>query len=148
MHMSNNPGAIVAGVLMFAGLIIGLWLFFYTEVGLTLKSTGDNPDMSRAQGVNVKFNKVLGLAIANAVNLLNPELVILHGFLLELGDWFLVELEHSIRENTLIIASNFSLRISDKMEELLPLGAVAEIFSDYLRSDDYKWVYQLRKQEA
>ena len=67
MHMSNNPGAIVAGVLIVAGLIIGLWLFFYTEVGLTLKSTGDNPDMSRAQGVNVKFNKVLGLAIANGI---------------------------------------------------------------------------------
>ena len=48
-------------------LIVGLWLFFYTEVGLTLKSTGDNPDMSRAQGVNVNFNKVLGLAISNAI---------------------------------------------------------------------------------
>jgi len=67
MHMSNNPRSIVAGVLIVAGMIIGLWLFFYTEVGLTLKSTGDNPDMSRAQGVNVKFNKVLGLAIANGI---------------------------------------------------------------------------------
>lgn len=85
----------------------------------------------------------LGLAIANAVNLLNPELVILHGFMLELGDWFLEQLEQAIRENTLIIASNFSLRISQRMEELLPLGAVAEVFSGYLRSDDYKWVYQL-----
>ena len=67
MHMSNNPRSIVAGVLIVAGMIVGLWLFFYTEVGLTLKSTGDNPDMSRAQGVNVKFNKVLGLAIANGI---------------------------------------------------------------------------------
>jgi len=67
VHMSNNPMSIVAGVLIVAGIIIGLWLFFYTEVGLTLKSTGDNPDMSRAQGVNVKFNKVLGLAIANGI---------------------------------------------------------------------------------
>ena len=50
-----------------AGTIIALWLFFYTEIGLTLKSTGDNPDMSRAQGVNVKLNKVLGLAIANGI---------------------------------------------------------------------------------
>lgn len=48
-------------------VIIGLWLFFYTEFGLTLKSTGDNPDMSRAQGVNVNFNKVLGLAISNGI---------------------------------------------------------------------------------
>ena len=67
LHMSDNIGAIITLVLITAGVIIGLWLFFYTEVGLTLKSTGDNPDMSRAQGVNVKLNKVIGLAIANGI---------------------------------------------------------------------------------
>ena len=44
-----------------------LWLFFYTEIGLTIKATGDNPDMSRAQSINVKFNQVLGLAISNGI---------------------------------------------------------------------------------
>jgi len=67
LHMSNNIGAIIAAGLIIVAVIIGLWLFFYTEIGLTLKSTGDNPDMSRAQGVNVNFNKVLGLAISNGV---------------------------------------------------------------------------------
>ena len=67
VHMSNNPAAIVSMVLIVAATIICLWLFFYTEIGLTLKSTGDNPDMSRAQGVNVKLNKVIGLAIANGI---------------------------------------------------------------------------------
>lgn len=67
LHMSDNMGAIITLVLIVAAVIVGLWLFFYTEIGLTLKSTGDNPDMSRAQGVNVKFNKVLGLAIANGI---------------------------------------------------------------------------------
>ena len=67
VHMSNNPRSIAVMVAAVALIIIILWLFFYTEVGLTLKSTGDNPDMSRAQGVNVKFNKVLGLAIANGI---------------------------------------------------------------------------------
>ncbi len=67
LHMSDNIGAIITLVLMIAAVIIGLWLFFYTEIGLTLKSTGDNPDMSRAQGVNVKLNKVIGLAIANGI---------------------------------------------------------------------------------
>ncbi len=67
LHMSNNYMAIVAAGLIVAATIILLWLFFYTEVGLTLKSAGDNPDMSRAQGVNVDFNKVLGLAIANGI---------------------------------------------------------------------------------
>lgn len=67
LNMSNNPLAIVAAVGIIAAVIVCLWLFFYTEVGLTLKSTGDNPDMSRAQGVNVDRNKVVGLAISNGI---------------------------------------------------------------------------------
>ncbi len=67
LSMSNNPMAIVAAGLIITATIIGLWLFFYTEIGLTIKSTGDNPDMSRAQGVNVKLNKVLGLAVSNGI---------------------------------------------------------------------------------
>ena len=58
LNMSNNPMAILACGVIILVVIILLWLFFYTEVGLTL---------SRAQGVNVKFNKVLGLAIANGI---------------------------------------------------------------------------------
>ncbi len=67
LSMSDNIMAIVVAGLIIAATIVVLWLFFYTEVGLTLKSTGDNPDMSRAQGVNVDFNKVLGLAISNGI---------------------------------------------------------------------------------
>ena len=75
LHMSDNISAIITLVLITAAVIIGLWLFFYTEVGLTLKSTGDNPDMSRAQGVNVKLNKVIGLAIANGIVALSGALL-------------------------------------------------------------------------
>jgi len=67
LSMSDNIMAIVVAGTIIAATIVVLWLFFYTEVGLTLKSTGDNPDMSRAQGVNVDFNKVLGLAISNGI---------------------------------------------------------------------------------
>ena len=67
VHMSDNPHAVLAMAGIIAVVIVGLWLFFYTEVGLTLKSTGDNPDMSRAQGVNVNRNKVIGLAISNGI---------------------------------------------------------------------------------
>lgn len=67
LHMSNNIMAIVAAGIIVLAVIVLLRLFFYTEVGLTLKSTGDNPDMSLAQGINVKFNKVLGLAISNGI---------------------------------------------------------------------------------
>lgn len=67
VHMSSNPRSILSMGILVTLTIICLWLFFYTEIGLTLKSTGDNPDMSRAQGVNVKLNKVIGLAIANGI---------------------------------------------------------------------------------
>ena len=50
LHVSDNNRSIISAIGIIAVLIIGLWLFFYTEIGLTLKSTGDNPDMSRAQG--------------------------------------------------------------------------------------------------
>ena len=88
--------------------------------------------------------KRLGVAIANAVNLLNPELVVLNGFMLGLGDYFLQQLELAIRENTLCLSGDFELRVSTSLETILPLGAVAEIFASYLRSNDYKWVYQLQ----
>ena len=67
VHMSDNPHAILSMLILIALSIVALWLFFYTEVGLTLKSTGDTPDMSRAQGVDVNRNKVIGLAIANGI---------------------------------------------------------------------------------
>ena len=67
LHMSNNPKSIVVAAVIVVLMIVGLWLFFYTEIGLTLKSTGDNPRMSAAQGVNVKFNRVVGLAISNGI---------------------------------------------------------------------------------
>ena len=86
----------------------------------------------------------LGVVIANAVNLLDSELIVLYGFMLELGDYFLDQLEIAIRENMLTVSGGCEIRISDSLETILPLGAVAEICASYLRSDDYKWVYQLQ----
>ena len=67
VHMGNNPRSILVLSIIVAVTIVILYLFFYTQVGLTLKSAGDNPDMSRAQGVNVDRNKVIGLAISNSI---------------------------------------------------------------------------------
>lgn len=63
----DNVEAIIVLLIFCVLLIVGLYFFFYTEVGFSLKSTGDNEDMSRAQGVNVSFNKVLGLSISNGI---------------------------------------------------------------------------------
>ena len=71
----NNPFAIAVLIGFCALIIVCLFLFFYTEIGLSVKSTGDNPDMSEAQGINVKRNKVIGLAISNGIVALSGALL-------------------------------------------------------------------------
>ena len=44
-----------------------LYLFFGTQLGASIRATGNNPDMSKAQGINTKFNIVLGLMISNGL---------------------------------------------------------------------------------
>lgn len=44
-----------------------LYWFFGTELGCSLRSTGSNPNMSRAQGINTDFTKILGLMISNGI---------------------------------------------------------------------------------
>ncbi len=52
----------------FAAALIGLlYWFFGTETGSSIRATGNNPAMSRAQGINVSLNKVIGLMISNAI---------------------------------------------------------------------------------
>ena len=53
---------------IFAAIIIGLlYLFFGTQLGQSLRATGCNPNMSRANGINTERNKILGLVISNGV---------------------------------------------------------------------------------
>ena len=48
-------------------LIAALYWFFGTELGCSIRATGNNLAMSRAQGINTDFNKVLGLMISNGI---------------------------------------------------------------------------------
>ena len=48
-------------------MIAALYWFFGTELGCSLRATGCNPNMSRAQGINTNRNKVLGLMISNGL---------------------------------------------------------------------------------
>ncbi len=85
----------------------------------------------------------IGAAIANAVTLLNPEMIVLYGFMLHLGDYFLQNLERAIRENVVFSSAEFEVKTSTVSESIMPLGAAANIFFSYLRCEDYKWVYRL-----
>ena len=48
-------------------LIAILYWFFGTELGCSLRATGSNQNMARAQGINTDFCKVLGLMISNGL---------------------------------------------------------------------------------
>ena len=56
-------------------LIAALYWFFGTELGCSLRSTGSNLNMSRAQGINVNFTKVLALMLSNGMVALSSALL-------------------------------------------------------------------------
>ena len=53
--------------LMTVALIGVLYWFFGTELGASIRATGANGNMARAQGINTSFNQVLGLGLSNAL---------------------------------------------------------------------------------
>ena len=61
------PRAIWISAVFVVALIVILYWFFGTELGSSLRATGCNQHMARAQGINTNFNKVLGLMLSNGI---------------------------------------------------------------------------------
>ena len=61
------PQAILMGLLIAALIIVLFYWYFGTEHGSAIRATGSNPNMSRAQGIDIDRMKVLGLAISNGM---------------------------------------------------------------------------------
>lgn len=61
----NNPLIMVTIITVI--LIAVLYWFFGTEMGSSIRATGSNINMSRAQGINTDFNKVLGIMVSNGL---------------------------------------------------------------------------------
>ena len=64
----------VVGLITIAVIAILYW-FFGTELGSSLRATGSNPNMARAQGINTNRNIVLGLMVANGLVALSGALL-------------------------------------------------------------------------
>jgi putative ABC transport system permease protein len=63
----NTTEAIVMLAVIAVAIIAVLYWFFGTSLGCSIRATGCNINMSRAQGINTELNKVLGLVISNAL---------------------------------------------------------------------------------
>ena len=60
------PGAVL---LVITGLL--LMVFLNTRLGLSIRATGDNPDMVRASSINTSFTITIGLMLSNSLTALS-----------------------------------------------------------------------------
>ena len=65
---------LIVAVLMVVVIAILYW-FFGTELGCSIRATGCNANMARAQGINTNFNIVLGLMLSNGLVALSGALL-------------------------------------------------------------------------
>lgn len=70
--ISDNIGTSILGTAFIAGIILlcvfGVcYWFFGTEIGMSLRATGNNKNMAKAQGINTNIMIILGLAISNGL---------------------------------------------------------------------------------
>lgn len=59
----------VALIALLTGLLLAL--FLKTRIGLSIRATGDNPDMVRASSINTGFTITVGLCISNSLTALS-----------------------------------------------------------------------------
>ena len=65
--------------LMTVLVIAALYWFFGTERGASIRATGANANMARAQGINTDANKMIGLMLANGLVALSGSLFAQYG---------------------------------------------------------------------
>ncbi|MBR2038734.1 MAG: ABC transporter permease [Lachnospiraceae bacterium] len=65
--LRNSHVALIIGVVIAIVVVMVLYWFFGTELGASLRATGNNENMIRALGVDIKKTKLLALMIANGL---------------------------------------------------------------------------------
>ena len=63
----SRYGKLVLILLILAAASILVDLFFRTQVGLSVRATGDNEEMVRSSSINSDFTKALGLAVSGSM---------------------------------------------------------------------------------
>lgn len=73
--LSNNWIVLIIGLIVTVLVILILYWYFGTEIGSSIRATGNNEQMVRALGVNTNVTKTLGLMISNGLIALSGALV-------------------------------------------------------------------------
>ncbi len=72
--MEQYAGLIIPSIVLLTVLLL-LFLFLQTRLGLVLRATGDNDQMVRALGVNTDLTILIGLALSNGFVALSGSLI-------------------------------------------------------------------------
>lgn len=72
---ANLLATLSVGVFVLIIIIGFLYFFFGTEMGSSIRATGNNEKMAQSLGVNTKKTKIIGLALSNALVALSGALV-------------------------------------------------------------------------
>lgn len=73
--LSNNWIVLIIGLIVTVLVILILYWYFGTEIGSSIRATGNNEQMVRALGVNTNVTKTLGLMISNGLIALSGALI-------------------------------------------------------------------------
>ncbi|KXB62311.1 ABC transporter permease [Olsenella sp. DNF00959] len=65
--LNQATSAMVVGLVVAAALVAAMYWFFGTEIGSALRATGNNEDMCRALGIDVRVTKLIALALSNGL---------------------------------------------------------------------------------
>lgn len=65
--LDKTSAALLIGVVAVVLVITILHFFFNTEIGLAVRATGDNPEMSQANGVRITVTHLIGYMLGNGL---------------------------------------------------------------------------------
>lgn len=73
--LSKTNAVLIVGTIAAGLVILFLRIFFHTEIGLAIRSTGDNNEMSEANGIRTNVMKVIGYMLSNGLIALSGALL-------------------------------------------------------------------------
>lgn len=73
--LSTRYSTMLFGIILLIGIICFLYWFFGTEIGCSIRATGNNEAMIRALGVNTDRMKIIGIVLANGLVALSGSIV-------------------------------------------------------------------------
>ncbi len=75
VSLRNITQSIIVGLVIVFIFIAILYWFFGTELGHSIRATGNNQAMARANGINTNVNKIIGLVLSNGIVALSGALL-------------------------------------------------------------------------